>query len=600
MRNAFPAVFYLAATTAACEVTSAAASSLTLGPLLRQLTYSHPPSSSILFRPSTAISTTSALAAKCARVIGLSVSDNLELFFQSAGAALPEQVFAVWSLVRTKALAPVLMVLVAACLFMSVMLMVEVTSMATVSLAVKLLRCRPEKRYKWEPIKADEESGSLAYPMVLVQIPMYNEKEVYKLSIGAVCALTWPQDRIIIQVLDDSTDPAIKDLVALECKIWASKGTNITYEVRDNRKGYKAGALKKGMEYTYVQQCEFVAIFDADFRPGSDFLMRTIPYLVSNSHIALVQARWEFVNYSECLMTRIQRISLDYHFKVEQEAGSSTFAFFGFNGTAGVWRIPAIEEAGGWKDRTTVEDMDLAVRAGLKGWKFLYVGDIKVKSELPCTFKAYRHQQHRWTCGAANLFRKVALEILIAKNVSIWKKFHVLYSFFFVRKIITHIVTFLFYSVVVPASVLVPEVKIPLWGVMYIPTSITVLNALRNPRFIHIMPLWVLFENVMSLHRIKATLIGLLETGNVNVWVVTEKLGEAPKANPENSRPEATSTKFRDRINFTELGFAVYLLFCASYNVVYGHNYYYIYLYLQAFAFIAIGFGFAGASGSKS
>lgn len=299
-------------------------------------------------------------------------------------------------------------------------------------------------------------------------------------------------------------------------------------------------------------------------------------------------------------MTRIQKISLDYHFKVEQEAGSSTFAFFGFNGTAGVWRIRAIEEAGGWKDRTTVEDMDLAVRTGLKGWKFLYVGDIKVKSELPSTFKAYRHQQHRWTSGAANLFRKVAFDILVTENASIWKKFHVLYSFFFVRRIIIHIVTFLFYSIVVPASVLVPDLSIPLWGVMYIPTAITALNALSNLRFIHIMPFWVLFENIMSLHRMKATLLGLLDMGNVNEWVVTEKLGEAPKRKHENHVPEATATKFIDRINFTELAFSVYLLSCASYNVIYGKNYYYIYLFLQAFAFIAIGFGYAGASGSRS
>ncbi|KAK8931352.1 putative mannan synthase 4 [Platanthera zijinensis] len=616
MRNVLnPVVFAL--TIAAAEATSAAAaSSLALGPLLGQPTSSNTPPSIILL-PSKAISTTSRLAAEWAHGIGLSVSSSLDLIFQSAAGSVPDKLIYAWNLVRMKALAPVLTVLVAACLVMSVMMIVEVSSMASVSLAVKLLRRRPDKRYKWEPIKSDEETGSLAYPMVLVQIPMFNEREVYKLSIGAACALTWPPDRIIIQVLDDSTDPAIKDLVALECKAWASKGTNITYEVRDNRKGYKAGALKKGMEHTYVQYCEFVAIFDADFQPEADFLIRTIPYLVCNSHIALIQARWEFVNYRECLMTKIQKISLDYHFKVEQEAGSSTFAFFGFNGnyanhttvigvpllilgTAGVWRIRAIDEAGGWKDRTTVEDMDLAVRAGLKGWKFLYVGDIKVKSELPSTFKAYRHQQHRWTSGAANLFRKVAFDILVTENASIWKKFHVLYSFFFVRRIIIHIVTFLFYSIVVPASVLVPDLSIPLWGVMYIPTAITALNALSNPRFIHIMPFWVVFENVMSLHRMKATLLGLLDMGNVNEWVVTEKLGEAPKTKPENHRPEATATKFIDRINFTELAFAVYLLCCASYNVVYGKNYYYVYLFLQAFAFIAIGFGYAGASRSRS
>jgi len=143
----------------------------------------------------------------------------------------------------------------------------------------------------------DVEEGPAAaaeFPMVLVQIPMYNEREVYKLSINAACALTWPPDRIIIQVLDDSTDPIIKELVELECLGWASKKINIKYEVRNNRKGYKAGALKKGMEHIYAQQCDFVAIFDADFQPESDFLLKTIPFLVHNPKIALIQTRWEF------------------------------------------------------------------------------------------------------------------------------------------------------------------------------------------------------------------------------------------------------------------------------------------------------------------
>ncbi|KAG8073625.1 hypothetical protein GUJ93_ZPchr0006g42800 [Zizania palustris] len=421
---------------------------------------------------------------------------------------------------------------------MSVVLVLEVAYMSLVSLvAIKLLRRLPERRYKWEPIAVgsggvdDEEAAGAAcgpeeFPLVLVQIPMYNEKEVYKLSIGAACALTWPPDRIIIQVLDDSTDPAIKDLVELECKDLARKNINIKYEIRGNRKGYKAGALKKGMEHTYAQQCDFVAIFDADFQPESDFLLRTIPFLVHNPKIALVQTRWEFVNYDVCLMTRIQKMSLDYHFKVEQESGSSMHAFFGFNGTAGVWRLSAINEAGGWKDRTTVEDMDLAVRASLKGWLFLYVGDIRVKSELPSTFKTYRYQQHRWTCGAANLFRKMAKEIVKSKGVSIWKKLHLLYSFFFVRRVIAPLLTFLFYCIVIPLSVMVPEVSIPVWGMVYIPTAITIMNAIRNPRSLHLMPLWILFENVMSMHRMRAALTGLFETMYVNEWVVTEKVGD--------------------------------------------------------------------------
>ncbi|RWW25127.1 hypothetical protein GW17_00010547 [Ensete ventricosum] len=183
-----------------------------------------------------------------------------------------------------------------------------------------------------------------------------------------------------------------QDLVELECQRWASKGVDIKYEIRDNRSGYKAGALKEGMKRSYVKHCDYVVIFDADFQPEPDFLWRTIPFLIHNPDVDLVHSSAEgappvdsvlillrtfAVNSDECLMTRMQEMSLDYHFTVEQEVGSSTYAFFGFNGTAGVWRIAALNEAGGWKDRTTVEDMDLAVRASLKGWKFVFLGDLK-------------------------------------------------------------------------------------------------------------------------------------------------------------------------------------------------------------------------------
>ncbi|XP_020104333.1 probable mannan synthase 4 isoform X1 [Ananas comosus] len=567
------------------------------------------------------------LVANASRLLQQSIARCVESIYRSLDEVSLDRVGVIWREVRSRAIAPVLSVAVALCMVMSFMLVFEAAYMSAVSLGVKLLRRKPEKMYKWEPIEGDEEKGSLAFPMVLVQIPMYNEKEVYKLSIRAACALTWPPDRIIIQVLDDSTDPLIKDMVELECKAWASKQINIKYEVRSNRKGYKAGALKKGMEHYYAQQCDFVAIFDADFQPQSDFLMRTIPFLLHNPKIALVQARWEFgmqvltnittisvlqmlltwpfpgdfaVNYDVCLMTRIQKISLDYHFKVEQESGSSTYAFFGFNGTAGVWRMSAINEAGGWKDRTTVEDMDLAVRATLKGWKLLYDGDITVKSELPSTFKAYRHQQHRWTCGAANLFRKMAWNIAINKEVSLWKKLHVLYSFFFVRRVIAPLVTFTFYCIVIPISSLVPEVSIPIWGLFYIPTAITILNAIRNPRSLHIMPFWILFENVMSMLRMKAAIVGVLETASVNEWVVTEKVGDNNDEKADITEIEPDPIECKERVYFPELGLAVFLLLCATYNLAYCIDYHYVYIYLQATAFIIVGFGLVGTLVSNS
>ncbi|KAM7275747.1 hypothetical protein ACFE04_017613 [Oxalis oulophora] len=485
---------------------------------------------------------------------------------------------------------------------MSLMLFMERVYMGIVIVLVKLFWPKPEKRYNWKPIEDDVEFGSSNFPHVLIQIPMFNEREVYKVSIGAACGLAWPADRLVIQVLDDSTDPVIKQMVELECQRWASKGLNITYQIRENRVGYKAGALKEGLKRSYVKHCEFVAIFDADFQPQPDYLRRAIPYLIQNPDLALVQGRWRFVNANECLLTRMQEMSLDYHFTVEQEVGSATHAFFGFNGTAGVWRIAAINEAGGWKDRTTVEDMDLAVRSSLRGWKFVYLGDLQVKSELPSTFNAFRFQQHRWSCGPANLFRKMVMEIVRNKKVRFWKKVYVIYSFFFVRKIIAHMVTFIFYCVVLPLTILVPEVKVPIWGAVYIPSVITILNSVGTPRSIHLLFYWILFENVMSLHRTKATLIGLFEAGRVNEWIVTEKLGDSFKNKKEDAAKNKNNIKaikkprfkFTDRMHKLELFFAVFLFVCGCYDFVHGKNNYFIYLWLQTITFTICGFGYIG------
>ncbi|KAL6559252.1 Glucomannan 4-beta-mannosyltransferase 9 [Orobanche hederae] len=524
----------------------------------------------------------------------LSSNNILPETFSGSRDDFTEQFTIVWGQIKAPLIVPLLNIAVVLCLAMSAMLFVERVYMAVVISLLKVFGRKSDKRYKWEPLKDDLELGNSVYPMVLVQIPMYNEKEVYQLSIGAACGLSWPSDRIIVQVLDDSTDPIIKNMVEMECQRWASKGINIKYEIRDNRNGYKSGALKEGLKHPYVKQCDYVAIFDADFQPEPDFLWQTIPFLVHNPQLALVQARWKFVNADECLMTRMQEMSLDYHFTVEQEVGSSTYAFFGFNGTAGVWRIAAIDEAGGWKDRTTVEDMDLAVRASLKGWKFLYLGSLKVKNELPSTFKAYRYQQHRWSCGPANLFRKMLVEILRNKKVSLWKKVHVIYSFFFVRKIIAHIVTFVFYCVVLPATVLVPEVYIPKWGAIYIPSIITLLNAVGTPRSLHLLVFWILFENVMSLHRTKATLIGLLEAGRVNEWIVTEKLGDALKLKSALKASKRPRFRIGERIHLFELATGAYLFFCGCYDIAFGRNHYYIYLFVQAIAFFIMGFGYVG------
>uniref|UniRef100_A0A162A369 glucomannan 4-beta-mannosyltransferase n=1 Tax=Daucus carota subsp. sativus TaxID=79200 RepID=A0A162A369_DAUCS len=511
--------------------------------------------------------------------------------FQGTTVDLTSQLGLLWELIRVPLIVPLLKFAVVVCLAMELMLFAERLYMGIVIVLVKLFWQKPEKRYNWEPMKEDLEAGSSTFPLVLIQIPMFNEKEVYKISIGAACNLSWPADRLVIQVLDDSTDPIVKELVEKECKRWAAKGLNITYQIRETRGGYKAGALKEGLKRDYVKDCEYVAIFDADFRPEPDFLRRSIPFLMHNSKIALVQARWRFVNSDECLMTRMQEMSLDYHFTVEQEVGSATHAFFGFNGTGGIWRIAAINEAGGWKDRTTVEDMDLAVRASLRGWKFVYLGDLQVKSELPSTFKAFRYQQHRWSCGPANLFRKMVMEI----KVNFWKKVYVIYSFFFVRKIIAHMVTFFFFCVVLPLTIMVPEIDVPKWGAIYIPCIITTLNSVGTPRSIHLLFYWILFENVMSFHRTKATFIGLFEAKRANEWVVTEKLGDGLKnKNSKSNKKFQFNFNIGDRIHVTELGFTAFLFFCGCYDYLYGKNNYFVYMFLQTITFSIVGFGYIG------
>ncbi|XP_020255481.1 glucomannan 4-beta-mannosyltransferase 9-like isoform X2 [Asparagus officinalis] len=509
-----------------------------------------------------------ALQANASQSLMLSLAEPVQIIFLSVAGALPDEFDLIWWRLREKVLLPVMKVAVILCLIMSVMLLVEKLTMGLVSLYVKVFGRKPEKVYKWEPIKEDVELGTLAYPMVLIQVPMFNEKE---------------------------------DMVQAECERWLRKGINIHYISRDNRNGYKAGAMKEAMEIDYVQRCDYVSVFDADFQPAPDFLMRTVPFLMHNPEIALVQARWKFVNADECLMTRIQEMSLNYHFKIEQESGSSTYAFFGFNGTAGVWRISAINEAEGWKERTTVEDMDLAVRVSLNGWKFVYVGDVKVKSELPSTFKAYRFQQHRWSCGPANLFRKMVLEIIKAKKVPLNKKFFLIYNFFIARRITSHIVTFSFYCVVIPLSVFFPEIYIPRWGVVYIPTIITLLNSVGTPSSIHLTVFWILFENVMSWHRCKAVYVGLTEAERVNEWIVTEKLGDMLKNKPLADVVEKFRTKFWKRFHFTEIMVGVFLLICASYDFAFGADHYFIYIYPLAISFFVMGFGYVGTfiPGSK-
>ncbi|EFJ23711.1 cellulose synthase-like C1-1, glycosyltransferase family 2 protein [Selaginella moellendorffii] len=375
----------------------------------------------------------------------------------------------------------------------------------------------------------DLEQPGVGFPMVLVQVPMCNEREVYEQSVSAICQLDWPKDRLLIQVLDDSDEPDIQLLIQGEVQKWRQKGVNIVYRHRLVRSGYKAGNLKSAMACDYVKDYEFVAIFDADFQPKPDFLKVTVPHLKEDPELALVQARWSFTNKDENLLTRLQNVNLSFHFEVEQQVNGVFLSFFGFNGTAGVWRIKALEESGGWLERTTVEDMDIAVRAHLQGWKFLFVNDVRCLCELPESYEAYRKQQHRWHSGPMQLFRLCMPDIVTAK-IPLWKKGNLIFLFFLLRKLILPFYSFTLFCIILPMTMFVPESHLPVWVICYVPAVMSFLNVLPAPRSFPFLVPYLLFENTMSVTKFNAMISGLFQLGSAYEWVVTKKTGRASEA----------------------------------------------------------------------
>lgn len=232
-------------------------------------------------------------------------------------------------------------------------------------------------------------------PYVTIQLPLYNESVVVQRLINAVCNLDYPKDKLEIQVLDDSTDDSVITIQNVVDN-YKDLGFDINYIHRDNRQGYKAGALKNGLE---CAKGEFVAIFDADFVPKSDFLLKTIPHF-NNTEIGMVQTRWEHLNEEYSFLTKAQALALDGHFVLEQQVRNKAGFFINFNGTAGVWRKSCIYDAGNWETDTLTEDLDLSYRAQLKGWKFRFLNDVTSPAELPADINALKTQQFRWTKGA--------------------------------------------------------------------------------------------------------------------------------------------------------------------------------------------------------
>ncbi len=321
----------------------------------------------------------------------------------------------------------------------------------------------------WKSKKLSDETPVISdYPKVTVQLPVYNELYVIERLIDAVCEFDYPKDALEFQVLDDSTDETV-NIIAAKVKEKTLEGIDIQHVRRPERIGYKAGALKYGNE---IAKGEFIAIFDADFIPSPDFLEKTIPFF-NDERIGVVQTRWGHINKDYSLLTKLQAFGLDAHFTIEQSGRSFGKHFINFNGTAGVWRLDCINDAGGWQADTLTEDLDLSYRAQEKGWKFKYLEEFESPAELPAAMSALKSQQYRWTKGAAECSVKNLKLIFKSDNVNLGSKFH---SFFHLMN------SFLFICITVTALLSVPVLLIkssyPEYAWVFNAASILLLSSL--------------------------------------------------------------------------------------------------------------------------
>lgn len=256
-------------------------------------------------------------------------------------------------------------------------------------------------------------------PYVTIQLPVYNELYVMERLLDNIANIKYPKDKLEIQVLDDSTDESV-ETTAKQIEKIKKTGLDIQHIRRENRIGFKAGALKEGLK---IAKGEYIAIFDADFLPKPCWLEKTVPYF-KDEEIGVVQTRWGHINRDYSTLTKVQAFALDAHFSLEQVGRNSKGHFINFNGTAGIWRKQCIIDAGNWEGDTLTEDLDLSYRAQLKEWKFKYLEDVVTPAELPVVISAARSQQFRWNKGGAENFQKMLFKIITSDTIKFKTKVH--------------------------------------------------------------------------------------------------------------------------------------------------------------------------------
>ena len=447
------------------------------------------------------------------------------------------------------------------------------------------LAYRNEMKEQKQRPKAD----GIDWPHVTIQLPVYNELYVVERLIDCVAELDYPSDKLEIQVLDDGNDESVQKAQSRVAH-WQSKGLDIKHIQREERVGYKAGALAYGLEKA---KGEFTAIFDADFLPSKDFLKRTIPHFIGNDQLGVVQTRWEHINEDYSTLTRLQAFGLDAHFTVEQTGRNRQGHFINFNGTAGVWRNACIHDAGGWQHDTITEDLDLSYRAQLKGWKFRYLEEVGSPAELPAEMNALKSQQFRWTKGAAECAVKNLPKVLRKRGIGLPTKihaiFHLMNSAVFVCILAAALLSLPI--LMVKASTSAYDIWFNVAGVFLISFFVLAFfywtsRKYRGDRFIDFLRDFPLFLSVsmgLSLHNSIAVIEGYI--GRKTPFVRTPKFAIA------DTKSSWTDKKYRalkaNPITVVEALLSIYFIFAVGLGI------YFLEFGLMPFhVMLAVGFGY--------
>lgn len=409
-----------------------------------------------------------------------------------------------------------------------------------------------------------------SFPMVIIQLPVYNEKYVVERLLNCIEEINYPLDKLQVQLLDDSNDDSL-EIASKKVPKMQSKGYPIEHIKRTERNGYKAGALKEGL---ITAKGEFIAIFDADFLPHKNFLLDTLPYFI-NEKVGLVQTAWKYTNEKYSLLTFLQSFGLNAHFTIEQTARNIANHFINFNGTAGIWRKQCILDAGNWQSDTLTEDLDLSYRAQLKKWKFVYAGNIECLSELPVTITALKNQQFRWSKGAAQCAKKNLMSVWKSNSCSLTTKFmatfHLLNSCIFPAILCIALLTFpLFYIKQTTHSFdlffrISPFFSFSIGAVLFFYAVTFFNNQKINFQHLILFPFYFLsflsISMALSIHNSLAVFEGL--AGIKSEFIRT------PKFNLQNHTHKFSENKYTTEkwsvLTWVELVCAFYFLFSAYY-----------------------------------